>query len=65
VSSLFASRNYGFITTSEGKELYFHRNSLMDADLEELRRGDPVHYIEANGDTGPTAAKVWKANGSA
>ena len=64
VSSLFAARDYGFITTSQGKELYFHRNSVMDAKLEDLHRGDVVHYVEADGDTGPTAAKVWRAIGN-
>jgi len=63
VTSLFVDRDYGFITTIEGRELYFHRNSVMDASLEDLHRGDAVHYIEADGDTGPTASKVWRANG--
>src|SRR5215469_11337224 len=63
VSELFANRDYGFITTAEGKELYFHRNSVMDRPFEELKRGDTVHFVEAAGDTGPTAAKVWSAKG--
>jgi cold shock CspA family protein len=65
VSVLFAERDYGFITTSEGKELYFHRNSVMDSRFEGLRKGDPVYYVEGDGDTGPTASKVWKGNGAA
>jgi ribosome-associated translation inhibitor RaiA len=63
VTSLFSDRDYGFITTTEGRELYFHRNSVMDTDFDALMRGDAVHYIEADGDTGPTASKVWRANG--
>jgi cold shock CspA family protein len=63
VTSVFSDRDYGFITTTEGREIYFHRNSVMDADLSQLKQGEPVHYIEADGDTGPTASKVWRANG--
>jgi cold shock CspA family protein/ribosome-associated translation inhibitor RaiA len=63
VSEILAERDYGFITTAEGKELYFHRNSVMDGPFDELKRGDAVHFIEGDGDTGPTAAKVWLANG--
>jgi len=63
VSELLAERDYGFITTAEGKELYFHRNSVMDGLFDQLKLGDAVHFIEGNGDTGPTAAKVWRGNG--
>jgi cold shock CspA family protein len=63
VTSVFSDRDYGFITTTEGREIYFHRNSVMDADLNELKRGELVHFIEADGDTGPTASKVWRASG--
>jgi cold shock CspA family protein/ribosome-associated translation inhibitor RaiA len=63
VTSVFSDRDYGFITTIEGRELYFHRNSVMDAQWNELKRGELVHFIEADGDTGPTASKVWRANG--
>jgi hypothetical protein len=45
--------------TKEGGLLYFHRNSLLAGDFEKLKRGDEVAYVEAMGDTGPTASKVW------
>lgn len=61
VSNLRRDRGFGFITTSEGKELYFHRNSVMNGGFEALNDGDAVQYIEADGDTGPTASKVWRA----
>jgi cold shock CspA family protein len=44
--------------TKEGGLLYFHRNSLLTGDFDNLRRGDEVSYIEQAGDTGPTASKV-------
>ena len=61
ISELFAERDYGFILTSEGARLYFHRNSVMNGGFDRLKRGDTVHFIEGMGDTGPTASKVWPA----
>ncbi len=57
---------FGFLMTKEGGLLYFHRNSLLSGDFDDLKRGDEVYYIEDVGDTGPTAAKVRvKKNGGA
>lgn len=54
----------GFLITNEGKEIYFHSNSLLSGEFEKLKRGDAVHYTEALGDTGPTANKVWTTRGA-
>jgi len=59
VSQLDPAQDHGFILTNEGTQLYFHRNSLLDGDFAKLKRGDAVHYIASDGDTGPTASKVW------
>jgi len=61
IAELFTDRDYGFILTNEGGRLYFHRNSVMNEDFTKLRRGDAVHFVEGDGDTGPTAVKVWAA----
>ena len=59
VSQIYPAEDYGFILTNDGRQLYFHRNSVMSEHFDDLKRGDPVHYVEASGDTGPTASKVW------
>lgn len=59
VVALHPDRDHGFILTNTGSQLYFHRNSLMEGAFEDLAPGQAVHYVEAAGDTGPTAAKVW------
>jgi ribosome-associated translation inhibitor RaiA/cold shock CspA family protein len=57
--------DFGFILTSSGSMLYFHRNSVLSGNFEEFRRGTQVHYVEDAGDTGPTASKVRvKTNGA-
>lgn len=61
VSQLYPDQDHGFILTSTGTQLYFHRNALMEGAFDALTRGTPVHYIEIVGDTGPLASKVWLA----
>jgi cold shock CspA family protein/ribosome-associated translation inhibitor RaiA len=50
--------DFGFLMTSEGGLLYFHRNAVLSGNFEELRRGDECYYVEDMGDTGPIASKV-------
>jgi cold shock CspA family protein/ribosome-associated translation inhibitor RaiA len=58
VSNLPDGADYGFLTTKEGGQLYFHRNSLLTGAFEDLRPGDEVSYVEEMADTGPIASKV-------
>lgn len=59
VAEIFPDKDYGFIRTDAGTQLYFHRQSLMGGRFEQLKPGDAVHFEESAGDTGPAAAKVW------
>lgn len=58
VAELHPEQDHGFLMTKEGGLLYFHRNAMLSGKLDELRRGDEVHYVEEVGDTGPLATKV-------
>jgi ribosome-associated translation inhibitor RaiA/cold shock CspA family protein len=60
VARIVPEEDHGFILTGTGGLLYFHRNSVMDNDFDALAVGEPVNYVEAVGDTGPTAAKVFR-----
>ena len=51
-------QDFGFLVTSEGSLLYFHRNSVLSGDFDALGRGDELYYVEGVGDTGPIATKV-------
>lgn len=52
--------DYGFIQDSGGTEVYFHRNSVVDADYEALEVGDQVRLVIASGEgeKGPQASTV-------
>jgi cold shock CspA family protein len=50
--------DYGFIKTSDDREVYFHRNSAFNGDLSRLKFGTEVTFIEEQGKEGPQAARV-------
>ena len=58
VRTLQQDEGYGFILTHEGREIYFHQNSVSNNRFSKLKVGSPVRYIEEAGDKGPQAASV-------
>jgi cold shock CspA family protein/ribosome-associated translation inhibitor RaiA len=58
VVSLFPEKDHGFIETSDGREIYFHRNSLLNSTFENLEIGTEVLFNEEAGDNGPRATSV-------
>jgi cold shock CspA family protein len=58
VTKLFADRGFGFLETEDGREIYFHRNSVLHARFDTLDRGTAVRFTEELGDDGPQASTV-------
>lgn len=58
VSRLDALLGSGHITTADGRELYFHRNSVIDGSFEDLEVGAEVRFHEEPGERGPQASSV-------
>lgn len=58
VAKLWTYDGYGFITTTLGEEIYFHRNSVLHGRFDRLRRGARVRFIEEMGEKGPQASTV-------
>lgn len=58
VISILPEDGYGFIETSEGDEVYFHQNSLLNCTLRDLEVGSEVRLIEHMGDKGLQASSV-------
>jgi ribosome-associated translation inhibitor RaiA len=63
VTELAPERDFGFLLTKEGGQLYFHRNSILVGDFDALKPADEVYYVEDVGDTGPIATKVRVKSG--
>ena len=58
VNQLFPLEDYGFLLAGDGREVYFHRNSVLDDDWDRLDLGSEVRFTEEEGDRGPQAANV-------
>jgi cold shock CspA family protein len=57
---LEVDKDYGFLVTSSGEELYVHRNAVQGGAFDKLRVGDKVRYVadEGEGERGPHASLV-------
>jgi cold shock CspA family protein len=58
IARLDRAEGYGFIGTPDGREIYFHRNSVVNAGFDRLEEGDPVRFHEEAGEKGPQASTV-------
>lgn len=58
VVKLVPEQDYGILQTSTGREIYFHRNSVLEAGFNALEVGSEVRYVEQEGDRGPQASTV-------
>jgi cold shock CspA family protein/ribosome-associated translation inhibitor RaiA len=58
ISKLFSDRGYGFIVTADGREVYFHRNSVLGPGFDEMKVGHRVRFAEERGAQGPQASSV-------
>jgi ribosomal subunit interface protein len=54
----FPAQDYGFLQTLDGRDIYFHRNALIDADFDMLDEGTEVSYVEEVGEQGPQAKQI-------
>lgn len=58
VSKLFPNEGYGFIETPDGREIYFHRHSVLHEGFDHLQIGTEVMFAEEEGKKGPQARTV-------
>src|SRR5664279_2805496 len=50
VTKFIAGEDCGFIETADAREVYFHRNSVLDGTFDALRVGSEVRFVEEMGD---------------
>ena len=58
IDKMFLDKGYGFLMTPDGREIYFHENSVSPPGFDKLNKGDTVRFVEALGDEGPQASLV-------
>lgn len=58
VANVDRDGGFGFLETADGREVYFHRNSVLDGAFDKLDAGVRVAFVEERGDKGPQASTV-------
>src|SRR5271169_3334060 len=58
VMRLNPSGEFGFLESGDGREIYFHRNSVLDGGFSRLAAGSRVTFAEEVGEKGPQASTV-------
>jgi cold shock CspA family protein/ribosome-associated translation inhibitor RaiA len=58
VAKLFPEERYGFLETPDGREIYFHGNSVLQPGFDDLDVGAEVYFAEERGEKGPQASTV-------
>ena len=58
VARIFTEKGYGFLETADGREIYFHENSVLDGAFNRLKVGMEVRFAEEPGEKGTQASTV-------
>lgn len=59
IKKLISDRGFGFITASDGKDYFFHKDGLASSlDFDRLVGGESVTFEIESGPKGPRAVKV-------
>ena len=58
VASILAGDDCGFIETADGREIYFHRNAVLNGGFARLSVGSEVRFVEEDGEKGAQASTV-------
>ena len=58
IARIFPDEGYGFIETFDGREVYFHRNSVLNSAFPKLKTGMEVRFVEEQGEKGAQATTV-------
>jgi cold shock CspA family protein/ribosome-associated translation inhibitor RaiA len=58
VAKIFPQKRFGFLETADGREIYFHGNSVLEPGFDRLEVGTEVNFTEEQGVDGPQASTV-------
>ena len=63
IKRVVRDRGYGFIRSSDGQEVFFHRNGLQQMDFDSLKEGATVEFEVEQSEKGPRATNVRQSAG--
>jgi ribosomal subunit interface protein len=59
VTELWPEMDYGRMLTPDGRDVYFHRNSIVNGSFDDLDIGTELRFEEEAGDEGPQASSAY------
>lgn len=59
IKKVHSDKNFGFILGEDGKDYFFHRSGVKNAEFTQLREGQEVTFEDAVGDKGPRAEDIY------
>jgi CspA family cold shock protein len=63
IKRVVRDRGFGFIRSSDGQEVFFHRNGLQQMDFVSLKKGATVEFEVEQSEKGPQATNVRQSVG--
>lgn len=58
VKKLVRERGFGFISDTDGSEVFFHKNNLVGVEFDALNENDEVEFEVEKSPKGPSATNV-------
>jgi cold shock protein len=58
IKKLVRDRGFGFISDTDGRELFFHRSGFNEGNFDDLSEGQDVSFDVENSPKGPRAVNV-------
>lgn len=58
VVKVFPAEGYGFLQSDDGREVYFHRNSVVGFNFDKIQVDMKVRFSEEMGENGPQATSM-------
>jgi CspA family cold shock protein len=64
IKKFIADRGFGFISDTDGREVFFHKSSIIDTNVEALIEGAIVEFEIEKSPKGPRAVNVKVSQGA-
>jgi len=61
IKRVIRDRGFGFIKSTEGQEVFFHRSGLQEINFDSLKEGENVEFEVEKGEKGDRAINVRSA----
>ncbi len=58
IKKIIGERGFGFISDTDGREVFFHQSNLVDVKLSELSESQAVEFDVENSQKGPCAINI-------